>query len=75
MPRRPRLTAVELLRALRRDGWVEHHQRGSHLFLNHPAKPGLVVVPVHSGRIIPPGTLQNILNQAGLTTDDLRDLL
>ncbi len=30
-PKLPRITAAELLRALRRDGWYEHHQVGSHV--------------------------------------------
>jgi predicted RNA binding protein YcfA (HicA-like mRNA interferase family) len=30
---------------------------------------------MHRGKIIKPGTLGNILRQAGLTADELRDLL
>ncbi|MBI2941185.1 MAG: type II toxin-antitoxin system HicA family toxin, partial [Chloroflexi bacterium] len=35
-PRLPRITAAELLRALRRAGWQQHRQTGSHLHLVHP---------------------------------------
>lgn len=75
MPRLPRITAAELLRALRRAGWVEDHQTGSHVILRHPERPGRVSVPVHAGRTLRLGTLKNILDQADLTADELRQLL
>jgi len=34
-----------------------------------------VTVPLHAGETIGPGLLRSILNQAGLTADDLRDVL
>lgn len=74
MPRLPRLTAAELLRALRRDGWEIDHQTGSHLILRHPNRSGRVTVPRPTGRTLRPGTLKSILNQAGLTADELRGL-
>ena len=75
MPRLPRITATELLRALGRAGWYRDHQLGSHVYLRHPTSPGLVVVPVHAGRILRLKTLQSILDQAGMSPDDLRELL
>ncbi len=75
MPRLPRITAAELLRALRRDGWFEHHQSGSHAILRHPKKPGRVTVARHAGTIIKPKTLMAVLEQAGLSEEDLRALL
>jgi predicted RNA binding protein YcfA (HicA-like mRNA interferase family) len=75
MPRLPRITAAELLRALRRDGWEELRRRGSHAVLVHPTKPGIVVVPIHAGKTLKPGTLASILEDAGLTVDELRRLL
>ncbi len=76
MPRLPRVTARRLIRALKRVGWYEHRQRGSHLVLKHPDKPeARVVVSMHSREIILPKTLAAILEQAGVTSDDLRELL
>lgn len=74
-PRLPRITADEVLRALRRDGWHASSQSGSHVKLRHPVKHGHVVVPKHVGRALKPKTLQVILDQAGLTADELRALL
>jgi predicted RNA binding protein YcfA (HicA-like mRNA interferase family) len=59
------MTARELIRLLKKDGWLEKDQKGSHLQLIHPKKKGKVTVPVHSGDI-PKGTLNSILRQAGL---------
>jgi predicted RNA binding protein YcfA (HicA-like mRNA interferase family) len=74
-PRLPRITAAELLRALRKDGWKDVHQVGSHLQLKHPTKPGRVTVPVHTGITLSPKTLSKILEQANLTVEELRELL
>ncbi|MBI4494588.1 MAG: type II toxin-antitoxin system HicA family toxin [Chloroflexi bacterium] len=71
----PWITAADLLRALHRDGWYEVRQKGSHVVLKHPAKPGRVVVPCHAGVALAPKTLQDALDQAGLTVDELIDLL
>ena len=74
-PKLPRIAAAELLRALKRDGWYEHHQVGSHLHLKHPTKAGRVVLPIHAGKLVKPGTLTGVLADAGLSIDRLRDLL
>ncbi|MCX6324666.1 MAG: type II toxin-antitoxin system HicA family toxin [Sphingobacteriales bacterium] len=55
----------DLLKELKKDGWVEKEQKGSHLQLIHPLKKGKVTLPIHSGDI-PKGTLNAILKQAGL---------
>lgn len=60
------MTAREIIKILHKDGWFEVDQDGSHLQLKHPTKPGKVTVPKHSGRDIPPGTLNSILKQTGL---------
>ena len=45
------------------------------MYLKHLIKPGLVTVARHAGTIIKPKTLASILDQAGLTVDELRKLL
>lgn len=75
-PKLPRITALELVRALYRSGWYDLRQTGSHLHLAHEDRPGkIVTVPMHPGRIIPLGTLRAILDQADLSVEDLRKLL
>jgi predicted RNA binding protein YcfA (HicA-like mRNA interferase family) len=75
MPKLPRVTARQMLRALGRDGWQVEGSVGSHLQLVHPSKPGKVTVPMHAGDIIGPKLFRNILAQAGLSPDELRRLL
>jgi predicted RNA binding protein YcfA (HicA-like mRNA interferase family) len=55
---------IEVLKLLKKDGWEERAQKGSHLQLQHPSKSGKVTLPVHSGDL-PKGTLNSILKQAG----------
>jgi len=74
MPRLPRITARDALRAVQRDGWTIDHTRGSHTYLIHPTKLGTVCVAMHAG-IIPPKTTQSIIRQAGLTVDAFITLL
>lgn len=59
------MTAKEIIKQLKADGWIEYDTRGSHIQFKHPMKPGKVTVPSHSGDV-PRGTLNNILKQAGL---------
>ena len=56
----------QIIRLLEADGWYQVRARGSHRQFKHPTKPGLVTVPGHPGYDIAPGTLNNILKQAGL---------
>lgn len=60
------MRAREILKKLKADGWYEVEQRGSHVQLKHPSKPGKVTVPDHGSKDIPTGTLKQIMKQAGL---------
>ncbi len=73
--RLPKITASDLLAALARGGWVRIRQRGSHVRLAHPDRPTRVTVSIHCGQIVKPGTLLAVLDQAGLTVDELIELL
>lgn len=74
-PKMPRITASELMRALRRDGWQQVRQSGSHAILKHPDKPGRVTIPMHTHKTLKSQTLESILEQADLTVNDLLELL
>ena len=65
MARRKALTARATVRLLKQHGFVEHHQKGSHLVLMHPDSNRIVVVPMHA-RDVPRGTLLSILKSAGI---------
>jgi predicted RNA binding protein YcfA (HicA-like mRNA interferase family) len=75
VPKLPRITGKEIVSALKRAGFTLSHTRGSHHYLWHEANKHMVTVPVHTGEIIKPGTLQSILKQAGLTVEEFIKLL
>ena len=75
-PRLPRVTASELLAALGRAGWQVKRSGGGHTHLVNADRPGQrVTVPVHAGRTIGPVLLHDILEQAGMSAEELRRLL
>lgn len=53
----------DVLAALRADGWEQVAQKGSHINLKHPVKPGRVTVP-QPRRDLPIGTLKSIERQS-----------
>ena len=57
--------SADVIRLLKRDGWAEVAQKGSHVQFKHPTKLGRVTVP-HPKRDIAIGTLRNIEKQSGL---------
>ncbi|MHB1555781.1 MAG: type II toxin-antitoxin system HicA family toxin [Acidimicrobiales bacterium] len=72
MPPLPRCTGGQVVGAPRKLGWELVTQRGSHVQLKHPTRGGRVTVPVPAGETIGPGLLRSILNQAGMSADELR---
>jgi predicted RNA binding protein YcfA (HicA-like mRNA interferase family) len=72
----PSVNAARLIRALQRAGFFVHHATGGHYVLKHPERPAIrIVVPYHGSADIKRGILRSILGQAGLSADDLIDLL
>lgn len=60
------VNGVEAVRALKRFGFVQIRQTGSHLILRKNERT--VVVPQH--KPIKPGTLKGVIEQAGLTLEE-----
>ncbi len=71
----PRLTVADVQRALQRAGWYVKRQGGNHQILTHPDKDGRVTISRHPRETLKPKTLQSILDQAGLSAEQLRELL
>lgn len=59
----------ELFRLLKKAGWIEMRQNGSHVMLKHPEKPNQLTVPYHAGKEIKKGLLVAILKQADIKTN------
>jgi predicted RNA binding protein YcfA (HicA-like mRNA interferase family) len=75
MSRLPSLTARKVIRALKRVGFVEDRQKGSHLVLIQPETKARTVVPVHPGRTIKETLLRAIVRDANLSVDEFIELL
>ena len=71
----PALTARQVLRALKRAGFVEDRQRGSHLILINGSTGAKTVVPVHAGKTIKKPLLRAIIDDAGLSVMEFLDLV
>jgi predicted RNA binding protein YcfA (HicA-like mRNA interferase family) len=67
------LSGADLRRALERIGFVFQRQKGSHMVLHRETPHSRVVVPNH--RRVRQGTLRQILHEAGLSVEQLNDLL
>ena len=65
------VNGVEAVRALKRLGFVQLRQTGSHLILRKGECT--VVVPQH--KPIKPGTLKGVIEQAGLTLEEFAEEL
>lgn len=56
----------DVYRHLKKDGWFVKEQKGGHVHMVHPKKPGKITIPKHGKKDIKPGTLNAIWWQAGL---------
>ena len=70
--RLPTVNAKQLIRVLHRHGFDQTRQSGSHVVFRH-ADGRRTTVPFHGTRDLGPGLLRQIMKDAGLTPDDLRD--
>jgi len=74
MERLPRITAVEVIKAIKRAGFFLARQSGSHkIFKNRVGKR--VTVPYHTGKIIHLKVLHSILRDADLSVEKFKELL
>ena len=74
MPRAPRVSGRDLVAALKKAGFEVTTIRGIHHIMRIGGKRP-TSIPVHGRRILPPKTLTSILAQAGITVDELAELL
>ncbi len=71
MPKLPRVSGAQVVRALGRLGFVVARQRGSHIVLRRGSSG--CVVPNH--RELKTGTLAGVLKQAGVSPEDFMNAL
>jgi predicted RNA binding protein YcfA (HicA-like mRNA interferase family) len=75
MPKLPRLSGREIVRALEQLGFVKARQRGSHVVMKKSTPEGKVgcVVPLHKEVAI--GTLHSILKQAHVSAEEFIEVV
>jgi len=71
VPKLPRVSGAEVVRALERLGFAVARQRGSHIVLRRGSTG--CVVPNH--RELKTGTLAGVLKQAGVSAEDFMNAL
>ncbi|HPE63649.1 MAG TPA: type II toxin-antitoxin system HicA family toxin [Methanothrix sp.] len=74
MPKVPALTPQKIAKVLEKKGFVLDRTSGSHRIYYNPEAKCRVVVPFHK-KDLPRGTALAILKQAGISREDLDDLL
>lgn len=70
MTRMPQVTAREIVRFLKAQGFNEDRKSGSHLTLWNEEQKLAVTVPVHAGTDIGRGLAIRILKDAGFSVED-----
>jgi len=65
MPKTPRYTVRQLIKALEARGWYEVSQNGSHRKFRRDGSVETIVLPVHSGDL-GTGLTKKVIKQVGL---------
>jgi predicted RNA binding protein YcfA (HicA-like mRNA interferase family) len=75
MPKLPSVSGERVVRALKRAGFVELRQKGSHISLEKRTSDRTfrTVVPMHAE--LAKGTLSDILRQSGIALEEFLELL
>ena len=60
------MKSMDIIRALKTDGWYLVRVAGSHHQFAHDSKPGIVTVQ-HPRKDVPIGTIKSIERQSGVT--------
>ncbi len=70
MSRMPQVTALELVRFLKGQGFVQDRQSGSLLTLWHEKRKVMMTVPFDTGCDVGRGLARQILKDAGFSVED-----
>jgi predicted RNA binding protein YcfA (HicA-like mRNA interferase family) len=58
------VTAKQIEKLIKINGWYFVRQKGSHRIYKHKSIPGIVVIPFHGKKDLPKGTEQSIFKKA-----------
>ena len=75
MPKLPSVSGERVIRALKRAGFVELRQKGSHVSLEKRTGDKVLKTVVPTDSELAKGTLSDILKQSNLTLEEFLELL
>jgi predicted RNA binding protein YcfA (HicA-like mRNA interferase family) len=75
MPKLPSLSPQKVMTILEKKGFVLKRVTGRHYIFAHPETKRRVTVPYHTGQEVARGTHLLILEDAGISREELHDLL
>ncbi len=70
MSRLKPLRTREIIRKLRRLGFIGPIPGGKHVRMVHPESGQIIPIPVHGSKEIGVGLIREIIKQAGITSDE-----
>lgn len=73
MTKLPICSGEETIRVLKKAGWIQDRQRGSHVTLIKEGMAVVWTVPLH--RELGPGLLRSLIRKAGLTVTEFQEFL
>lgn len=56
----------EILRIVRSHGWTVYRVKGSHYFLKHSDRKGVLIIPNHGSKTLGKGLVIRIFKEAGI---------
>lgn len=75
MPKLPVIKANDLIKALKKTGFIHDRTVGSHMIFYHSDKHKTISVPQHGKKDLGKGLLKGILNDADLSVEELIRLI
>jgi len=70
MPKLKPLKAEEVIRKLRKLGFLGPFPGGKHVRMVHPEKGIITPVPVHKGKDVSVGLIREIINEVGISREE-----
>ena len=74
-PSLPQVKAKDVARVARKLGFELDRQKGSHAVFYRSSDKARIVIPMHAGRDIKPKTLQGIIDDMQITSEQFKELL
>jgi predicted RNA binding protein YcfA (HicA-like mRNA interferase family) len=75
MSKLPAVAARDVIRVAERLGFTFDRQRGSHAVYLRVSDKRRLVIPVHKGRDLKPGTLRGLIDDMGVSVEEFAGML